>query len=43
MRFAVLDLFATTLGTRPNLQTYSSDTLNEFFMNTHDRLSLIHI
>ena len=37
MRFAVLDLFATTLGTRPNLQTYSSDTLNEFFMNTHDR------
>ena len=37
MRFAVLDLFATTLGTRHNLQTYSSDTLNEFFMNTHDR------
>ncbi len=37
MRFAVLDLFTTTLGTRPNLQTYSSDTLNEFFMNTHDK------
>lgn len=37
MRFAILDLFSRTLGTRPNLQTYSSETLNEFFMNTHDR------
>lgn len=37
MRFAVLDLFAASLGTRPNLQTFSSETLNEFFMNTHDR------
>ncbi|WP_139651563.1 LysR family transcriptional regulator [Raoultibacter phocaeensis] len=37
MRFAILDLFSRTLGVRPNLQTYSSETLNEFFMNTHDR------
>lgn len=37
MRFAVLDLFTASLGTRPTLQTFSSETLNEFFMNTHDR------
>ena len=37
MRFAILDLFNKALGVRPNLQTYSSETLNEFFMNTHDR------
>ena len=36
-RYAVLDLFLTTLGTKPTLQTYSSDSLNEFFMNTQDR------
>ena len=40
MRFAVLDLFASATGTRPNLQTYSSDTLNEFFMNTHDKMAV---
>ena len=37
MRYAVLDLFLKTLGTKPTLQTYSSDSLNEFFMNTQDR------
>lgn len=37
MRFAILDLFNKALGLRPNLQTHSSETLNEFFMNTHDR------
>lgn len=37
MRFAILDLFTTALGKRPNLQTFSSETLNEFFLNTHDR------
>lgn len=37
MRYAVLDLFQKSLGTRPNLQTYSNDSLNEFFMNTQDR------
>lgn len=36
MRFAVLDLFAT-IGVKPDLQTRSFDTLNEFFMNTQDR------
>ena len=37
MRFALLDLFDRSLGVQPNLQTHSSETLNEFFMNTHDR------
>ncbi len=40
MRFAVLDLFQKTLGVRPKLQTYSADTLNEFFMYTQDRNSV---
>lgn len=37
MRYAVLDLFQKSVGARPNLQTYSNDSLNEFFMNTQDR------
>lgn len=37
MRFAVLDLFQQSLNMRPNLQTFSNDSLNEFFMNTQDR------
>ena len=38
MRFAVLDLFENKLGKgiRPNLRTFPSETLNEFFMNTQD-------
>lgn len=43
MRFAILDLFNRALGMRPNLQTYSSETLNEFFMNTHDRKAIFLI
>ncbi len=37
MRYAILDLFQKSVGERPNLQTYSNDSLNEFFMNTQDR------
>ncbi|MCI8468245.1 MAG: LysR family transcriptional regulator [Eggerthellaceae bacterium] len=37
MRFAVLDLFQKELNARPNLQTFSNESLNEFFMNTQDR------
>lgn len=37
MRFAILDLFVYGVGKKPNLQTYSCDTLNEFFMNTRDK------
>ncbi len=38
MRFAVLALFEDNLGkgVRPNLRTFPSETLNEFFMNTQD-------
>lgn len=37
MRYAILDLFKKSLGTRPDLQALSYDSLNEFFMSTHDR------
>lgn len=38
MRFAVLTLFEEKLGkgVRPNLRTFPSETLNEFFMNTQE-------
>lgn len=38
MRYAVLDLFEERFGQgcRPNLRTFPSETLNEFFMNTQD-------
>lgn len=37
MRFAILDLFTESLGTRPNLQTFPVETLNEFFLNIGDK------
>lgn len=36
IRFAIIDLFTKALNIAPNLQSYPTDTLNEFFMNTND-------
>lgn len=40
MRFAILGLFENALGTRPNLQSFPSESLNEFFLSTQDGSAL---
>ncbi len=39
IRFAVLDMFHS-INISPNLKSYSVETLNEFFMNTHDKSAI---